>query len=474
MQVAIFDQQYCQQLLPKYGNVRDPKNDETLLNTNTIPHYYTINERVDLTNLECYSIDPEGCTDADDAFSIYHINQKIYLAIHIADPTEYINLESELWNDIIDRVITHYPSNRSPIHMLPNKILQRSSLMDNESGNIKNAISIISEISPSTYLPIHTVNIYFTKIRVDKKNNRSYSSACQLFTDPEKKKIFNTGIKISESLLNHRKTAGKKINSDPVSNIKYNGNIPYLEKDSQLIFKMKQMIAEFAIFANSFVGQYLKFHLQGKGIFRTCDTQGWINQVDENCSGDEIMRQIVDNGIAASYLSTIKPHDLVGMPEYCHFTSPIRRLTDCVCHYLLKYIHLKNLGKKLDIPFTSGVLDMIANKCDSMGKRERKLSFEDNKFRIMELLQFLCYKSSCNVTFRYVSYTGLFLNFIISKINGHRVSVSYVLRIRDYPYQDYWEQNPYKTMKIKKVFPLSKFDEGKLPEFDKFVKNPEI
>ena len=52
--------------------------------------------------------------------------------------------------------------------------------------------------------------------------------------------------------------------------------------------------------------------------------------------------------------------------------------------------------------------------------------------------------------------------------------MSYVLRIRDYPYQDFWEQNPYKTVNIKKVFPLSKFDEGKLPEFDKIAKKPEI
>jgi exoribonuclease R len=47
-----------------------------------------------------YSIDPAGCEDADDAFSIYEENEKMFLAIHIADPTEYINVQSSLSPEI--------------------------------------------------------------------------------------------------------------------------------------------------------------------------------------------------------------------------------------------------------------------------------------------------------------------------------------------------------------------------------------
>jgi exoribonuclease R len=58
-------------------------------------------ERVDLTNLEVYSIDPPGCTDADDAFSIITLNNYVHLYIHIADPTSYFTPDSELFKYIL-------------------------------------------------------------------------------------------------------------------------------------------------------------------------------------------------------------------------------------------------------------------------------------------------------------------------------------------------------------------------------------
>ena len=58
-----------------------------------------------------YTVDPEGCTDADDGFSIYTQGDTIVLSIHIADPTDYISIRSTLWKDIRKRGVTCYPSN---------------------------------------------------------------------------------------------------------------------------------------------------------------------------------------------------------------------------------------------------------------------------------------------------------------------------------------------------------------------------
>ena len=111
-----FEKYYTENILPKYENFRNNKSDENLLSdttnclddTNDTNQYNNVidKKRVDYTSLDVYSIDPVNCKDADDAFSIYHNSEKLYLAVHIADPTYYININTKLWNDILNRAIT--------------------------------------------------------------------------------------------------------------------------------------------------------------------------------------------------------------------------------------------------------------------------------------------------------------------------------------------------------------------------------
>ena len=141
----LYETNYSKYIEPIYGKKRN-KEEDSILFQESVNEYnndnleYNLLER-DFIKYEIYTIDPEGCKDADDAFSIYEENNKLYLAIHIADPTEFINLDSELWTSIERNVITKYPSNRKPIHLIPDLIMQISSLMENEYGDIKNAIT---------------------------------------------------------------------------------------------------------------------------------------------------------------------------------------------------------------------------------------------------------------------------------------------------------------------------------------------
>ena len=94
MNNQVYEDNYTNIVEPKYGIKRDVSSDEILTSNISNNHSYSItqSERVDMTSYETYSIDPIGCRDADDAFSIYSENDKLYFAIHIADPTEYIDL----------------------------------------------------------------------------------------------------------------------------------------------------------------------------------------------------------------------------------------------------------------------------------------------------------------------------------------------------------------------------------------------
>jgi exoribonuclease R len=458
-----FHYKYNRFILPLYGENRNPGHDEELLNSNHTPHEYCIRDRVDMTDHDVYSIDPDGCEDADDAFSIYKEDEKICLAIHIADPTEYIQLKSPLWKDMEKRVITRYPSNNPPIHMIPHDIMEMASLMDNRHGCIKPAVTVTTEIDKDTFRPIGQIKLLFTKIRVRRENSLSYSQAAREFYN-------NTTIafclRISEELQKLRKRETKAVVLNEVANsyVLFDNDEPVLYADSPTERLMKHMIAEFAIFANSFIGEYLKINFKSSGLYRICPAKDWLHTLEDDMSGQELLNEIITNGIKAEYMSSVQSHDLVGAPEYVHFTSPIRRLTDCVCHYLLKYIHLKTTNSELAIPFTDNQLEEYSTTCSILSRKMKNNQYTDTKFRMIQLIHRLILTQEVKLQYYVSSYKNGFLNIIINKLNNHSIYFSYTLRIPNVK-TNYILKQPY-SITITCANVPNKFDQGTLPELD--------
>ena len=464
-----YNSKYKNVIEPLYGEKRNESQDEILLSDNRLPHSYCIKDRIDMTKYDVYSIDPDGCEDADDAFSIYTNDDKLFLAIHIADPTEYININSLLWKDIESKVLTRYPSNTKPIHMIPEKIMQQSSLMVNNYGDIKLAITILTEINKETYEPQGKIKLLFTKIKVKKTNALTYKHSGELY---EINDVLINGLKISESLKNIRgkKTKGIVLNEISNSYAKFDNDNVYLYCDTRIEKLMKQMIAEFAILANTFIGEYLKINFNGSGLYRICNTGDWLKTLYDNITGDELLNEIIVNGIRAEYMSKVKSHDLVGSPEYCHFTSPIRRISDCICHYLLKYIYLREQNSDLQVPFTNKQLEKHSTNCVKLTKKMKNIQYKDTKFRLIQAINnMLLNKENVNIGYYVSSYTGLFLNIIINSINEHSVYMSYTLRIPNL--QTEYEIKQINYLLVTKVNCNDKFDEGCIPELDKIYIN---
>jgi exoribonuclease R len=413
MKNQLYEQRYSQVVEPTYGTKRDKVLD-AVLELDIRPHEFSILTRTDMTKHESYSIDPIGCADADDAFSIFAEGGKMYLAIHIADPTEYIPLSSSLWRDMCNRVTTKYPSNRPPIHMMPTSVLSLASLQG--TNIIKKAITVLSEINPDTYEIINEIKLLFTEICVREETRYTYEIASKNMDTVD---TLKHGLRISETLKTKRGLIAKgvKLSEMNASYPVFEEDRVYLRKSEKGEKQMKEMIAEFAIFANSFVGEYLKIHLN-VGIFRTCNASAWLQNVYQGISGQDLLKEIISNGIKADYMSHVSSHDLVGMAEYCHFTSPIRRLADCVCHYLLKCIHLN-----LAMPFSESELEQYANMCLTVAKQDKKTQYLDIKFRLLQVIHNMLLAGEHVMLEYYVtSYSGLFLNVIISKINTFQTS----------------------------------------------------
>ena len=439
MNINIFEKK-INDVCKQYGSKRSIELDEELLIDNQQKkNIFQIPDENRLKfNSNVYSIDPVQCEDADDAFSILESEDgEITLVIHIADPTDFISLDSELWNDCLKRGVTYYPSNKQPIHMLPKKIMEKASLMTNKFKEVKKSISLFVNINKETYLPIDSsIKIKFCNILLKKENAYSYTEAGNILTNNI---YINTdicrnlliGVKIADSIYKQNDSVGKLLNNKPVTNINYQNKIPTFETDSYQVFKVKRMIAQFAIYANSFVGKYLYENLNDSGLFRTCDAKKLVN-VSEN-----ILNDIVSNGIYAEYQAKSASHDLIGIEKYSHFTSPLRRLSDMVVHYLLKYVYLKyNGNENIKLPFNSLILKEIADKNQMINKKIKNLSHKESKLRFLQIMYNLIQqKGFIDVEILFNSYIkDRFLNFMIRKIDNFDCYVSLTFKKNNFPF----------------------------------------
>ena len=376
-----------------------------------------------------YTIDPEGCQDVDDGFSVYFENDKLFLSIHIADPTHYFNVHRDsesLFQEIRKRGMTYYPSgyNSKPIHMLPPDILNQSSLHTEKEYDFKFTLTITTEIDQTTYLPVSFAedSLQFCVVEVRPENKFTYIQASQT------ENVFGNALKISKNMRQNRQDSIKISNKTGLKFL--SDSRVYIYQYSEREIEMKEMIEEFAIFANMYIGEYLKHNndiLQYRGIFRSCDASVFVEQYknsDEN-SDENIYKQLIKNNITAEYTDDFRTHDMIACGKmYTHFTSPIRRFSDCLCHFLLKYIYLSKKLSKVQNPFTEPELKNMIKDAHLKTKQNKKISYLDQKFRKIQamfcLLQNMNHRQDGNnyiiAECEIVSYNSGFVNILITHI----------------------------------------------------------
>lgn len=382
-------------------------------------------------NLLIYSIDPEGCTDADDAFSIYKENDNIHLLIHIADPTNYFNPNDKLFNDIINNGTTIYLSGREPDHLFPNSILEKCSL----THGIRNVITV------------HTVfnnnNIISSNIEygiIDCSNGKRFSYENVIMDD-----IILLGLQISENLRNKRVGI---LNDLSLTIPLIVSNEVILKSDTNETRMMKNMIAEFAIHANTIFARELDIN----NLF--------IRKLELNKDNNYTnIHDLIKDGISANYSTENKKHELIGTNQiYTHSTSPLRRASDCIVHFLLKAKYLKK-----ECPFTKEQLEIFAEKLNKKNKEMKQIQFKDIKLRTFQWIaeELECRLNPIKIKVKSINYKAPFLNLMIIKIDNMDVNIPYTVKRK----KDVSIDTTI-TINITKINPYNKYDEGTLPELD--------
>jgi len=135
--------------------------------------------REDLTHLDICSVDPEGCTDIDDALHCVDLgNGRFEVGVHIADVTHFVRPGTAIDLEAANRGTTVYLC-RQRIDMLPE--LLSSNLCSLRGGELRYAFSVIWVLKGED-ASIEAVR--FTKSLIKSRAAMTYKQAQELIDDP--------------------------------------------------------------------------------------------------------------------------------------------------------------------------------------------------------------------------------------------------------------------------------------------------
>jgi len=310
---------------------------------------YDICEKRELYMGQVTTIDPLGSVDLDDGFTLNFLEDIVELDIHISDPTSYFNLDNlDTWiilEEMISRISTCYiPLNDKIKHLLPEiningtNLLELSTLM----GTNKRAITFSFKINLST----GQIDFTIKKTLLTNILNTTYEEYDQTINKNAEYK--NKLINLCDFMITHL-----NCNID-ATDIEMNTDISH------------KLIEVFMIWTNYYAGNHL-YKEKNKMLVRT---QGKYAELEKKVP--DYAKTFMNVGAKYEFINEKSTeeysHHSLGIKNYCHVTSPMRRLVDMINHLFLHDIdtmseHYNKLVKLIDI-----------DKINSKLKNYKKLS----------------------------------------------------------------------------------------------------
>lgn len=340
-------------------------------------------KRADLTSELVMTIDGDDSKDFDDAISVYRQGEDYLLKVHIADVSEYVKENSALDKNARDRATSIYYADRV-IPMLP---LELSNGLCSLNPGV-NRLTITAEMVYDRFGNQLDFKVYESVIK--SKYRMTYNNVNKIFDGDET-------LRKEYSELLDMLDAGYELSSILRKRREDNGSIDFKDDEAKLIIKndkvydivlrergiAEKMIEDFMIGANVAVASYMKY-LDYPMIYRNHD----YPKTDRLLSFVEVVEQmgykfkgnkyairskqlrecleyfegsdlelVVSNLMLRSMAKAVydnvpEGHYGLGLEDYCHFTSPIRRYPDLVVHRMLKkyvfsYDHLDDKDKDI-------------------------------------------------------------------------------------------------------------------------------
>ena len=297
----------------------------------------------DLRGTSVFSIDPLGCTDIDDAFSVLIEDNVATVSVYIANV--FLFLETfALWDFVSDRVSTVYLPNKK-LSMLPSLISE--TLCSLKAGEDRVA--------------------FMMSIKYDLVTKRQLGA-------PVYKNVLicvNKNYAYGDRALNHRSDYRvlRELSSEAVE-------APFSEAVEAVEACSHDVVAYWMVKMNTECAAYLS--RRGCGVFRgTLSSATKSRRFFEFC--------------ASAYSVVPSPHVPLNIDAYVHITSPIRRLVDILNQILFmksmfsvsdsSMIFLEKWLKKLDfVNVASKNVRKIQSDCELLALVSKNSELVDHEF----------------------------------------------------------------------------------------------
>ena len=330
-------------------------------------------KREDYTKPLTFTIDPDNAKDFDDALSFKILDNNVFeIGVHIADVSSYVKPGTELDKEARKRGTSVYLANKV-IPMLP-EILSNE-ICSLEPKKKKRAFSIIFTIDKKGNVKKERAarTIIYSDYRL------TYSDVQNIIENDkegEKKyKEIETAIinlnKISKKIRKKREERGAIFFNKKELGFKFKGDKiegTFLKESKE----SHKLVEEFMLLTNIEVAEKLKkkaiFRVHDKpdakkveNLFSVAESFGHIKLNKKNSIGKQINNLLSEakdkkesniiNLLAlrsmskAEYSTKNIGHHGLSLTRYLHFTSPIRRYPDIICHRLLSSILNKKENK---------------------------------------------------------------------------------------------------------------------------------
>ena len=377
--------------------------------------------RRDLRDVMMVTIDGEDAKDLDDAVNVCKVGENYHLGVHIADVTNYVQENSALDREalnrgtsiyLVDRVIPMLP------HALSNGICSLNQGVDRLALSCLMTINLKGEVTDYEIVEsVINVNrrMSYTEVKkILEEEDKETIAACEElvpmfklmqelsgilrekrkkrgsvdFDFPESKMILDEACVPLEIKPYERNTATKIIEdfmllaNETVAQHFYWMEMPFVYRTHDMPDPEK--ILKLGTFINNF-GYFIKIKT-GENEIHPKEIQKLLGKIEGTAEEALIARLTLRSMKQAKYTVNCTGHFGLACQYYCHFTSPIRRYPDLQIHRIIKE-QIRGRMKEERMEHYKAILPEVAKHSSEMERRADEAERETEKLKKAQYME---------------------------------------------------------------------------------------